>query len=246
MSGLSNAHSWDLEAISANKKGSQVIHSGSGSKDSSNIQYAGAAWPWCLHGSSALQPSSNVHVGQLLWHWSWLRTGCLAPLCACSFSQFDSTAFHKDCVIFPVFLFSLTCSQLETMNDAPSLYSWYATVCFFLVAQIEIFHLKGSHVRSSCFAGEWSTTQHNLILPLWNGISSWFLFFFLVGAEEEPQPVNWSSNRSDRIAKKERGGLDPETSFIKLFINFSSVHKIKSQISWDHFRDASLILWGGS
>ena len=80
-------------------------------------------------------------------------------------------------------------------------------------------------------------------------LATGFFFFslsLLVGAEEEPQPVIWSSNRSDRIAKKERGGLDPENSFIKLFINFSSVHKIKSQISWDHFSDASLILWGGS
>ena len=74
--------------------------------------------------------------------------------------------------------------------------------------------------------------------------AGFFSFFFLVGPGEEAQPVNWSSNRSDRLAKEGRGGLDAENSFIKLFINFSSVHKIKSQISWDHFSDASLILWG--
>ena len=46
-----------------------------------------------------------------------------------------------------------------------------------------------------------------------------------MGAGEEPQLLNWSSNRSDSIAKKGRGGLDPENSFIN---DFSSVHKIKS------------------
>lgn len=77
--------------------------------------------------------------------------------------------------------------------------------------------------------------------------TGFFFFFFLSfvgGRGRSSQSFGAATEVIELQRKKEV--VDLENSFIKPFINFSSVHKIKSQISWDHFSDASLILWGGS